>query len=77
NMRSGIVYGHAAMVEGIVARLRREMPGGEGAIAIAHGGLADVVADVTDTIQIRAPNLILDGLQRAYEKLTGMSHSEA
>jgi type III pantothenate kinase len=68
-MQSGIVYGHAAMVEGIVARLRREMPGGAQATVIAHGGLADVVASATDVIDIRAPNLLLEGLQRAYEKL--------
>lgn len=70
NMRSGIVYGHAAMVEGIVARLRLEMPGGDRAMVIAHGGLADVVAGATDVIDVRAPTLILDGLQRAYERLT-------
>ncbi len=70
-MRSGIVYGHAAMVEGIVARLRREMPGGERATIIAHGGLADVVASATDIIDVRAPNLLLEGLQRAYERLRG------
>lgn len=69
-MQSGIVYGHAAMVEGIVARLRREMPGGDKAVVIAHGGLADVVASATEVIDIRAPNLLLEGLQRAYEKLT-------
>lgn len=70
-MQSGIVYGHAAMVEGIVARLRREMPEGESALIIAHGGLASVVAEVTPTIDVQAPNLILDGLQRAYEQLGG------
>jgi type III pantothenate kinase len=70
-MRSGIVYGHAAMVEGIVARLRREMPEGERATIIAHGGLADVVASATEIIDVRAPNLLLEGLQRAYEKLHG------
>jgi len=68
-MRSGIVYGHAAMVEGIVARLRREIPQGESAIVIAHGGLASVVASATDIIDVHAPNLLLDGLQRAYELL--------
>lgn len=70
-MQSGIVYGHAALVEGIVARLRREMPGGQHAIVIAHGGLADIVASATDVIDVRAPNLLLDGLQRAYERLHG------
>lgn len=68
-MQSGIVFGHAAMVEGIVARLRREMPGGDQAVVIAHGGLANIVAGATSVIDIMAPNLILDGLQRAYEQL--------
>jgi type III pantothenate kinase len=70
-MQSGIVYGHAAMVEGIVTRLRQEMPGGERAIVIAHGGLADVVASATEVIDVRAPTLLLDALQRAYERLGG------
>lgn len=68
-MQSGIVYGHAAMVDGIVARLRHEIPLGDNAIVIAHGGLADIVASATDVIDIRAPNLLLDGLQRAYENI--------
>ncbi len=69
-MQSGIVYGHAAMVEGIVARLRAEIPQGDRAVVIAHGGLAGVVARVTTVLEIRAPHLILEGLQRAYELLT-------
>jgi type III pantothenate kinase len=72
-MQSGIVYGHAAMVEGIVARLRREIPGGATAQVIAHGGLADTVASATEVIDIRAQTLILDGLQRAYEVVSGAS----
>ncbi len=68
-MQSGIVYGHAAMVEGIIARLRKEIPQGEKATVIAHGGLADIVASVANVIDIRAPHLLLDGLQRAYEKI--------
>jgi type III pantothenate kinase len=71
-MQSGIVYGHAAMVEGIVARLRREIPGGDRALVIAHGGLADTVISVTDVIQVHAPMMLLSALQRAYEKITGM-----
>jgi len=69
-MQSGIVFGHAAMVEGIVARLRKEMPQGESATVIAHGGLADIVCSATDVVQQQAPMLILEGLQRAYEHLT-------
>src|SRR5215472_12174647 len=36
SMQSGIVYGHVGLVEGLVQRLRREIPGGESATVIAH-----------------------------------------
>ncbi|MGH2516146.1 MAG: type III pantothenate kinase, partial [Ktedonobacterales bacterium] len=50
SMQSGIVYGHVGLVEGLVARLRAELPGGERARVIAHGGLADLMARVTPCI---------------------------
>ncbi|HLJ82461.1 MAG TPA: type III pantothenate kinase [Ktedonobacterales bacterium] len=66
NMQSGIVYGHVGLVEGLVTRLRAELPGGERAKVIAHGGLADVMARVTPCIDVIDPNLILRGLRLAY-----------
>ena len=69
NMQSGIVFGHAAMVEGMVARLRRELPGGERAKVIAHGGLSELVAQVTPSIETVDPNLILNGLRLVYDRL--------
>ncbi len=76
NMQSGIVFGHSAMVEGMVARLRRELPGGEHAKVIAHGGLAELVARVTPSIETVDPNLILNGLRLVYERLRGQGEHE-
>lgn len=69
SMQSGIVYGHVGLVEGLVARLRGEIVGGERAKVIAHGGLAEVMAGVTSCIDVVDPNLILSGLRLAYERL--------
>ena len=69
SMQSGIVYGHVGMVEGLVERLRREIPGGERAKVIAHGGLADVVAGVTPSIDVVDPNLLLRGLRIAFDRV--------
>jgi len=70
SMQSGIVYGHVGLVEGLVARLRGEMPGGEQARVIAHGGLADVMSKVTPCIEVVDPNLLLSGLRLAYTRIT-------
>lgn len=63
-LQSGIVYGAVAQTEGIVARLRAEM--GVDARVIATGGLADIVARETRTIERVEPNLVLDGLRLHY-----------
>jgi len=54
-MRSGIVYGHVGLVEGLVARLRAELPGGDRARVIAHGGFTRFGTVLSgDRIQRRA-----------------------
>jgi type III pantothenate kinase len=68
-MRSGIVYGHVGLVEGLVARLRAELPGGAQARVIAHGGLADLMARVTPSIDVVDPHLVLSGLRLTYQRL--------
>jgi type III pantothenate kinase len=70
SMQSGIVYGHVGLVEGLVTRLRAEVPSGERATVIAHGGLADVIARVTPCIDVVDANLILNGLRLAYDHIT-------
>ncbi len=69
SMQSGIVYGHVGLVEGLVARLRAELPDGQRAKVIAHGGLAELIARVTPCIDVVDPNLILRGLRIAYDRL--------
>jgi type III pantothenate kinase len=69
SMQSGIVFGHVGLVEGLVARLRAELPGGASARVVAHGGLADVIASVTPSIEIVDPHIVLAGLRMTYERL--------
>jgi len=64
-MQSGIFFGYVGLVEGLVARFRREL--GEEMKVIATGGLAQKVAAETPVIQHVDPWLTLDGLRIVYE----------
>jgi type III pantothenate kinase len=64
-MQSGLLFGYVALVEGMVSRFREEL--GPNMKVIATGGLAEVIAQETDVIQIIAPWLTLDGLQIIWE----------
>src|SRR5512145_1859486 len=44
SMQSGLYFGYAAMVDGIVARMRGEIAAGDRAVCVATGGMADVLA---------------------------------
>jgi type III pantothenate kinase len=70
SMRSGIVFGHVGLVEGLVARLRKELPGGTKAKVIAHGGLAELMAGITPGIDVVDTNLLLNGLRIAYDRIS-------
>ncbi|RJP74980.1 MAG: type III pantothenate kinase [Desulfobacteraceae bacterium] len=61
SIKSGIIYGYAGLVDGIVHRMEREM--GSHPKVIATGGLARLIADVSDTIESVEPALTLDGLR--------------
>jgi type III pantothenate kinase len=66
-IRSGIVYGFAGQVEGIVARLRREL--GATITVIATGGLAGVLVPfIRETIDEVDDFLTLTGLRLIYER---------
>ena len=60
-VQSGAVLGTAAMVEGLVARIRSEL-GAPDARVIATGGLASVVADSTDIFDVVDSQLTLKGI---------------
>ena len=59
-MQSGLLFGYVGLVEGIVARFRHEL--GPEMKVIATGGLAEIIAQETDIIDIINPWLTLDGL---------------
>jgi type III pantothenate kinase len=61
SIKSGIIYGNAAMVDGMVARMKAEMKA-EPTI-IATGGLAPLIAGVSLTIETVDQSLTLDGLR--------------
>jgi type III pantothenate kinase len=60
-LQSGLVYGFAGQVDAIVGRIRDEL--GEDAPAIATGGLADLIAPHSRTIEKVDPDLTLEGLR--------------
>jgi len=64
-MRSGILFGYVGLVEGLVARFRREL--GPDMRVIGTGGLAPVLARETDVIEIVDQELTLKGLRLIYE----------
>jgi type III pantothenate kinase len=72
NMQVGIIYGHVGLVQGLLQRLRSEIPGvtDEREIkVIAHGGLAQLMAPIIPEIQYVNQYLPLEGLHLAYLKL--------
>ncbi len=61
-IKSGIIFGYAGLVDGIVGRIKSEKGGGQWKV-IATGGLATLIADVSETIECVEPNLTLEGLR--------------
>ncbi len=71
SMKSGLIYGTVAMVEGFITRITAELKTEFN--VIATGGYADLVAGQTPAIKIVHHSLVLDGLALAYEIITGNS----
>jgi type III pantothenate kinase len=64
-MQSGIIYGYAGLVDGLVERMKKELS--MEARVVATGGLAELVSPETKTIQEIKPHLTLEGLRLLYE----------
>jgi type III pantothenate kinase len=65
-IRSGMIFGYAAMVDGIVGRLREQL--GAETQAIATGGLAHVVVPFCDSLDVVDDLLTLTGLRLIWER---------
>ena len=65
-MRSGSVYGTAAMLDGMIERMEDEL--GESAAVIATGGLGGIVIPHCRREVIYEKNLLLNGLWELYQK---------
>jgi type III pantothenate kinase len=65
-LRSGLVYGFAGQVDGIVDRIREELDGE--ATVVATGGLAGLIAPHSRTIEHVNPFLTLEGLRLVWAR---------
>ncbi len=66
SLQSGTIFGFAGMIDALVDRFQAEMGGG--AKVIATGGLADVIADHSRTIELCDELLTLEGLRIIYDR---------
>lgn len=66
SLTSGLVYGYASQVDGMVRRFRKEL--GPNARAIATGGLAGLICAETEEVEKVDPWLTLDGLRLIWDR---------
>ncbi|HEX6756060.1 MAG TPA: type III pantothenate kinase [Mycobacteriales bacterium] len=67
-LQSGILYGFAGQIDGLVRRIVAELGGR--ATVVATGGLASLVIEESETIREHEPDLTLIGLRLVYERNT-------
>jgi type III pantothenate kinase len=68
-MQSGIIFGYVGLIEGMVARIQKEL-GGKAKV-VATGGVAELIAKETAVIDVVNPSLTLIGLRLIYEMNKG------
>jgi type III pantothenate kinase len=66
SLQSGLVFGFAGLVDGVVERIRDEL--GVEAQTVATGGLADVIAPHARTLERIDPFLTLEGLRIVWDR---------
>ncbi len=68
-MQSGIVFGYVALIEGMIARIQKEL--GEPAKVVATGGFGELIAGETKVINTVNRDLTLIGLRLIYQMNKG------
>jgi type III pantothenate kinase len=67
-LQSGILYGFAGQVDGLVRRIVKELSSDGPVNVLATGGLAPLVISESETITEHVPDLTLLGLRLAFER---------
>jgi len=73
-LQSGMIYGVAGQVDGLVRRLVAELGGS--ATVVATGGLAPLVLPVAETLECYEPALTLIGLRLVFDKNVALRGDE-
>ncbi len=71
-MRSGIIYGNAAQIDGIIDRMEQEL--GQTASIVATGGLARLITPICRHKIVYDDALLLKGLLTLYRRNTAVRH---
>jgi len=74
SLQSGIIFGFAGLVEGLVARIQKEL-GGKAKV-VATGGLARLICREVKCIDAVEPELTLEGVRIIYEKVMAEKSGE-
>lgn len=67
SIQSGLYYGYAGLVDGILKRMIEEL--GEKTKVVATGGLAPLISEASEFIETVDENLMLEGLRLIHERL--------
>ncbi len=67
-MKSGAIFGTAATIDGLIRRIRKELPDGEEALVVMTGGMSRWIAPYCREKVLLEPDLLLKGLWILYRK---------
>jgi type III pantothenate kinase len=71
-MQSGIFWGHVALIEGMIARIKTER--NEAMTVVATGGVASLFNGATKAIDYFDPDLTIRGLLEIYRRNSATAH---